>query len=98
MTIDQFIPWGSPEEIERRRRIVLAVAAYAYEFLNVSLLSDADFDAECLLVDLSQTTGNTLMDAWWRENFDPNTGMWVHDHPDKRGLDRIARRMLRNRE
>lgn len=82
--------WGTPVEVERRRRILLAVAAYAYEILNVSLMSDADFDEESLRVDLSIDTGNKRMDLWFRRNFQPHTGMWIRKHPDMAGLHRIA--------
>ena len=44
------------KEVERRRRIRLSVAAYAYEVHDDSVMSDGEFDKECLLVDISQTT------------------------------------------
>lgn len=74
--------WGCAAEVERRRRILLSVAAYAYEIENVSLVDDHTFDAECLKVDVSIDTGHPMLDAWWRENFDPSTGMWIHKHPE----------------
>ena len=61
--------WGSPAEVETKRRISVAVAAYTYELYDVSLMSDADFDAECRQVDLSIDTGNAKMDDWFRNNF-----------------------------
>ncbi len=78
--------WGSPAEIETRRRICVAAWAFAYEFLNRSDVSDAVFDAECYKVDLSVDTGNPRMDQWFRENFSPHTGQWIHNHPDLKGL------------
>lgn len=89
--------WGSPVEIETKRRIVVAVAAYTYEICSESLLSDADYDSECRQVDLSIDTTNPAMDAWFRKNFQPWTGMWVHRHPDKAGLHRIARMFIPDR-
>lgn len=82
-------PWGSAEERERRRRILVAVAAYAYEIKNNPIWSDARFDKECLRINLKQSTGNKAMDRWFKHNFDPSTGMWVHNHPDRKGLLRI---------
>lgn len=74
--------WGSPVERERRRRIRLAVWAYGYEFRHDSLVTDAEFDHEALLVDLSLDTGRPDLDAWFRREFNPSTGQWIHDHPE----------------
>lgn len=76
---------------EKQRRIKVAVAAYLYEVCDLTWISDAEFDALCLTVDVSQETGNPVMDQWFKDNFDPSTGMWVHIHPDQKGLHRIAR-------
>lgn len=86
--------WGSAVERERHRRIKLSVAAFAYERLSVSLISDAEFDRLCLEVDLSIDTGNERMDKWWRENFDPSTGMWVARHPEQPRLEQLALMMM----
>lgn len=86
--------WGSVVEVERRRRILLSIAAYAYEVLNVSLMSDADFDAECLAVDLSIDTENAEMDAWFRKRFQPHTGMWIHKHPYLGRIHQITEQLL----
>lgn len=88
------VTWGSVVEVERRRRILLSVAAYSYEVLNEPLMSDADFDAECLRVDLSVATGNAEMDSWFRKHFEPCTGMWVRLHPNLARLDQIAHEIL----
>ena len=70
---------------ERRRRIMLSVWAYAYEFENKSLVSDAVFDSEAELVDTTVATGR--LDDWWKENFKAHTGIWVHNHPE---LDKVG--------
>lgn len=85
--------WGTPEEVERRRRIQVAVAAYAYEFKDDPIWSDAKFDREARLINLKQSTGSKEHDKWFRENFSPHTGMWVRSHPDRRGLKRIYRQI-----
>ena len=74
--------WGSPEETERRNRIKLAVAAYAYEFDNTSIMSDAEFDEFALLIDPQISTGNTPLDQFFRTEFQPDTGQWIHRHPE----------------
>lgn len=84
-------PWGTTEERERKRRIMVAVAAYAYEIKNNPIWTDEKFDRECLQINLKQRTGDRRMDKWFKKNFDPSTGMWVHDHPDRKGLLRIYR-------
>lgn len=78
--------WGTPEEKQTRLRIKLAIAAYAYEINNDSIMSDADFDEKCLEVDTSIETGNTELDDFFKKEFDPSTGQWIHKHPEKRKI------------
>lgn len=82
--------WGTPVEIERRNRIRLSVAAYAYEVLNESIMSDGEFDALAMQVEPSVLTGHPQLDAFFMAKFDPFTGVWVRQHPDQRGLLRIC--------
>jgi hypothetical protein len=84
---DEPAKWGSKVERERRRRIKLCVAAYAYEFRSTEIISDAEFDAMCYQVDLKVDTGNKKLDAYFKKCFDPSTGQWIHKHPE---LDKIA--------
>ena len=83
-------------EEERRRRIRLSVAAYAYEVHNDSVMSDGEFDKECLLVDLSVSTGNRKLDNFFKKNFDPSTGSWIHKHPEKNKLEWTYQRVYKN--
>lgn len=78
-------------EIEKQRqlRIRLSLFAYAYEFLEVSMVSDAEFDRLSELVDFTIETGNEEMDKFFRENFEPCTGMWIQKHPHKERLREI---------
>lgn len=80
--------WGRPSERERRTRIRLCVAAYAYEVLGAPVMSDAAFDALALTSDPRVATGQ--FDDWWRRNFAPHTGQWIHTHPDLSGVARLA--------
>lgn len=73
--------WGTRVEKETRRRIRLSLYAYAYEFELDSIVSDEEFDIECLLVDLSIDTTNKELDRFFRKHFSPDTGMWIHKHP-----------------
>lgn len=94
--------WGSDVEREIHRRIMVAVWAYTYEIeafdmenpiINAPLATDAEYDRECLLVRPEMETGNPVLDKFFREEFSPHTGLWVHRHPDKAGLARIAKRL-----
>ena len=84
--------WGTPKEVETRRRIMVSVWAYAYEMANppVSLVPDHVFDAECymLAAGLRIDTDRLDLDYWFRGAFDPSTGMWIHKHPE---LDKIKK-------
>lgn len=67
-------------EIERRRRIRLSVWAYAYEIAGCGIVADAKFDREAYASDPTIITGR--LDDWWFINFSPNTGQWIHSHPE----------------
>ncbi len=85
--------WGSPVEIERRNRIRLSIAAYAYEFENDIIMKDHEFDELALQIDTSINTGDLLLDTFFREEFHPDTGQWVQNHPDIEGLKRTYKRI-----
>jgi hypothetical protein len=87
----------TPAQIETARRIRVAVwaYAYAYEILSVSIVDDFTFDQECQKVDLAVDTARPDLDVWFRENFDPCTGSWVHCHPEKALLSKVAREWIK---
>lgn len=78
---------------ERRNRIRVLLAAYAYEFSDTPIMSDAEFDKLALSIDLSIKTGKH--DTWFKENFEPHTGQWIHKFPDKVGLHHILKNILK---
>lgn len=81
-------PKGKSTAAEQKRwRIQVAVWACAYEIADASLVDDFKFDQTCLKIDTSISTDNPELDEWFRNNFDPSTGQWIHDHPH---LERIA--------
>jgi hypothetical protein len=84
------LPDFTPVEIERRNRVRLAVAAYAYEVLNETIMPDAEFDALAMKIEPSMSTGHDVLDRFFMDHFDPFTGIWVHKHPNKPGLHRIC--------
>ena len=90
MSLEQFFEkeeWGSPVEKERRLRIKLSVAAYAYEYMDDSIISDGEFDKLCLQVNKKIDTGHKVCDNYFKQHFDPSTGQWIRHHPE---LDKIA--------
>ena len=80
----------SPRETERRNRIRLSVAAYAYEVFSESLMTDAEFDALAMKIEPSVSTGHAVLDRFFYGQFDPFTGIWVLHHPNQAGLRRIC--------
>lgn len=83
-------PAGLIEKV-RRNRIILAVAAWAYENSHRHTMTDAEYDQLSETVEAQRriATGNSRMDNFFRRQFDPSTGLWVHKHPNKAGLERI---------
>lgn len=75
---------------ERRRRIIVAAWAWAYEVENRPIVDDATYDREAALIRPEIDTGNAVLDAFFRTEFAPHTGAWVHQHPDKDKLPRIC--------
>ena len=78
---------------ERRRRILVAAWAYAYEVESTPIVDDETFDREAALIRPELETGHAALDAFFRSEFDPCTGSWVHCHPEKDGLPRLCARL-----
>ena len=68
---------------EIRNRIRIAIAAWAYEYMDDPIMDDFEYDELSRKIDLSKKTGNELMDKFFEEEFHPDTGMWIHRHPQK---------------
>lgn len=83
--------WGTEVEVERRNRIRLTLAAYAYEYDDNPIMSDAEFDELSQKINPKISTGHKQHDKFFREKFDPNTGMWIREHPFLRAVDRTYR-------
>lgn len=76
--------WGNEVEVERRKRIKAAVAAYAYEHKSDSIMSDHAFDDLCKEIDPSIKTGDKVMDKFFRDHFQAHTGQWIWKYPKSR--------------
>jgi len=80
-------PWGNaPVEIEVRKRIRAAVAAYAYEIMDTPIMGDQSFDKLVQSINPKMGTCHPLLDEFFASKFSPMTGMWIHEHPQ---LERI---------
>lgn len=73
-------------EQERRNRIRLSIFAYAYEFHDHSIISDAEYDVLSRKINKSVLTGHKNLDMFFKKQFEPDTGMWIHKHPDLHGI------------
>lgn len=84
--------WGTPVELEVRRRIQLSVAAYAYEIEDSPIMSDQLFDWFAGRICKRMGTCHPILDEFFLVHFSPMTGMWIHQHPDLNGIRRIYER------
>ena len=74
---------------EIRNRIRLSVAAYAYEFKDDPIMSDDEFDSLAKNINPNEKTGNRKLDNFFKKHFMPDTGMWIHRHPERNKLEQI---------
>lgn len=83
----------------RRARIRVSIAAWAYEFNRKPIMSDHDYDELSQLVHEQRNiaTGNHRLDRFFQRHFDPNTGMWIHKHPNLPALENIYARVHQRR-
>jgi len=103
MRVEDFPPLGAyvplPHEIERRRRIQISVATYAYEIADRPLMTDAEWDVLAAKIDRRMGTAHPLVDEFFAREFSPMTGMWIHNHPELAGIERLFNRywsLMRN--
>jgi len=83
------MPTSDKIRLEIQKRIRISVAAYAYELQDDSLIDDFHFDRLCLEIDPNIDTGNAAIDKFFKEEFDPCTGQWIHSHPHMDRLEQI---------
>ena len=77
---------------EIKNRIKLSVAAYAYEFLGDSIMTDHQYDELSLKINPNEKTGNEKMDNFFKTQFEPCTGMWIRKHPEIKRLDYLYKK------
>ena len=69
-------------QVEKRNRIRLSLAAYAYEILDHSIMSDFEYDQLSKLINPMVMTDNIVLDVFFMGKFSADTGMWIHEHPE----------------
>ena len=77
---------------EIRNRIKLSVAAYAYEFVGDSIMSDHEYDELSRKINPNEKTGNDMMDKFFQTQFQPDTGMWIRTHPEIKKLEYLYKK------
>jgi len=87
-----FGQWGHPIEVERRNRIRLSIAAYAYEFESNPIMDDVAYDKLSYSINTKIATGNSRLDRFFKSNFDPFSGLWIRLHPDLEGIKYLYKR------
>lgn len=45
-------------------------------------MSDKDFDDLSKSIDINIKTNKPKIDKWFKKNFQPCTGMWIHKYPE----------------
>jgi hypothetical protein len=87
-----------PCPFEKAKRIRVAVWACAYELFNTSLVDDYTYDKLCKEINLEKVTDRPDLDRWFKENFSPDTGLWVHQHPDLDRLEEICHNIIMEKD
>ena len=91
------VPWGTTPEVERRNRIQVSVAAFAYELMGESIMTDDEFDALARSIRPEVMTGRFNLDAFFLSRFSPDTGMWIHQHPELAKIEQLYHDYYRGR-
>jgi len=81
---------------EIRNRIKLSVAAYAYEFVGDSIMSDHEYDELSRKINPNEKTGNGMMDEFFKTQFQPDTGMWIRSHPEIKKLEYLYKKYYKS--
>jgi len=84
--------YRSSTEHEVWKRIRVALCAYAYEIMDKPIITDHEFDELAASIDLSINTNRLDLDEWFRQEFQPHTGSWIHKHPELPYIRRIYER------
>ncbi len=89
--------WGTKIEREKHKRIRLSLAAYSYEFRSHSIMSDGEYDELSRQINPEIKTGHRDLDEFFMDGFDPNTGMWIHRHPELHKVEALYKKLYRKK-
>lgn len=67
---------------EIRNRILISVYAYAYEFLNESLIDDYEYDKLAQEINVNVSTNNIILDKFFNDCYVSYSGSWILKHPE----------------
>ena len=67
---------------EIRNRILISVYAYAYEFLDESLIDDYEYDKLAQEIDVNISTNNMMLDKFFNDCYVSYSGSWILKHPE----------------
>jgi len=57
-------------------------------------MTDSEYDSLSLKVDTSIKTGNKKLDKFFKDNFDPSTGQWIHTHPELERIEQLYNKLF----
>lgn len=80
-------------QVEKRNRIRLSLAAYAYEIENMSVMTDTQFDDLAKSINPMVLTDNIVLDVFFMAKFTPDSGIWVNEHPELSKLGKLFERL-----
>ena len=84
-------------DTEKRNRIRVAVAAYAYVVEDDQIMTEADFDELSMSISPQMDTGNPLIDAFFADEFSTADATWVLRHPEYERVSHIYNRVWAGR-
>lgn len=82
---------------ETQLRIRVSLYAFGYEFRDTPIVPDAIYDFLASQINLNNKTKRPDLDFWFICNFNPDTGLWIHDHPELDKLEKLYERLYTNR-
>lgn len=77
----------------KRRRIRIALFAFAYELIGEALIKDEEYDRLAREVDYTSPTDNPTLDKFYLNEYTPDSGMWVRKHPELDKLECLYKRI-----
>ena len=83
-------------ETEKRKRIRLSLAAYAYELYDQPIISDNEYDQLSKSINPMIMTDNIVLDVFFMGIFTPDSGIWIHQHPELSKLGVLLKKLQFN--